>query len=156
VVVGIDVNYKGKSATLSIWRPRLQTNKVGEEELVAHQTLLNQEFRDENGEVNLETGLRLHLEDFAPPLLSEEIKFGTDIFISSTSLCAYLHEAEQDEMNVKQMLGYAEPLKSSVKRQRGSSSSVEQLNTDDESHFLQREQRDAKRSQRADRSYGSN
>jgi hypothetical protein len=124
VVVGIDVDYKDKSATLSIWRPRVQANKVGEEELVAHQTLLNQvcshwfylthaytsqEFRDENSEVNLETGLRLHLEDFAPPLLSEDTKFGMDIFISSTNLCAYLHEAEQDEMNMKQMLVYAEP-----------------------------------------------
>ena len=59
-------------------------------------------------------------------------------------------------MNVKQMLGYAEPLKPGVKRRRQSSSSVEQLNTDDESQFQQEEQRDAKRSQRADRDYGGN
>jgi hypothetical protein len=104
--------------------------------------------------VNLETGLRLHLEDFAPPLLSKHIKFDRDIFISSTSLCAYLHDAEQDEINVKQMRGYVEPLKPGVKRRRHSSSSAEQLNTDDESQFQQEEQRDAKRSQRADRDYG--
>ena len=36
VVVGIDIDYKDKSATLSIWQPRLQANEAGEEELVAH------------------------------------------------------------------------------------------------------------------------
>ena len=169
VVVGIDIDYKGKSATLSIWQPRLQVNKAGEEELVAHQTLSNQvrshlfylthtyiskEFRKENGEVNSTTGLRLRLEDFAPPSLSMHTKFGTDIFISSTSLCAYLHDAEQDEKYVKQELGYAETLKSGVRKRRRSSSSIEQLNTDDEAQFQQDEQRAAKRSQRADRDFG--
>ena len=41
-VVGIDVDYKDKSATLSIWQPQLQASEAGEEELVAHQTLSNQ------------------------------------------------------------------------------------------------------------------
>lgn len=104
--------------------------------------------------MNPETGLRLHLEDFAPPLLSKRTKFGRDIYISSTSLYTYLHDAEQDEINVKQMRNYIEPLKPGVKRRRHSSSSVEQLNTDDESQFQQEEQRDTKRSQRADRDYG--
>ena len=33
-VVGIDIDYKDKSATLSIWQPRLQANEASEEELV--------------------------------------------------------------------------------------------------------------------------
>ena len=53
----------------------------------------------------------MYLKDFAPLLLSEHTKFGKDISIPSTSLCAYLHNAEQDEINIKQRLGYAEPLK---------------------------------------------
>lgn len=44
VVVGIDVEYRGKMATLSIWRPQIEINDVGEEELVAHQTLKDQVF----------------------------------------------------------------------------------------------------------------
>jgi len=42
VVIGIDVDYKDKSATLSKWQPRFQVNDAGEEELVAHQTLSDQ------------------------------------------------------------------------------------------------------------------
>lgn len=159
VVVGIDI-YKDKSATLSIWQPRLQTDKAGEEELVAHQMLSNQvcshsfylartyiskKFRKENGEVNPQTGLRLHLEDFAPPLLSKHTKFGRDIFISSTDLCAYLHDAEQDEVNVKQGLGYADPLKPGVRRKRRSLTTAEELNTDDESRYQEEEERANKR-----------
>jgi hypothetical protein len=39
VVVGIDLDYRGKRATISIWRPRIETDATGEEELVTHQTL---------------------------------------------------------------------------------------------------------------------
>ena len=42
VVVGIDIDYKDKSAMLSMWRPQIQVNDVGEEELVAHQAVSNQ------------------------------------------------------------------------------------------------------------------
>lgn len=169
VMVGIDVDYKDKSATLPMWRPRLQVNNAGEEELVAHQTLSNQvcshsfclaytylskEFRTANGEVSSQTGLRLQLEDFIPPaLLPKDTNLGKDIFISSADLCAYLCDAEQIESTVKQRVGFAEPLKPGVKKRPLSSSSIEELNTDDESHLQQKEERAAKRSQRDDRDY---
>jgi hypothetical protein len=41
-VVGIDIDYKDKSATLSIWQPQLQDNEAGEKELIANQILSNQ------------------------------------------------------------------------------------------------------------------
>jgi len=41
-VVGVDVDYTGKRATLLIWRPRFRTNDAGEEELDAYQTLADQ------------------------------------------------------------------------------------------------------------------
>jgi len=44
VVVGIDVDYRGKMATLSIWRPQIEINDAGEEELVVHQALKDQVF----------------------------------------------------------------------------------------------------------------
>ena len=43
-MTGIDIDYKDKSATLSMWRSRLHVNSAGEEELVAHQTLSNQVY----------------------------------------------------------------------------------------------------------------
>jgi hypothetical protein len=42
VMIGIDIDYKDKSARLSMWRSRLQVNNADEEELVAHRTLSNQ------------------------------------------------------------------------------------------------------------------
>ena len=43
VVVGIDVEYRGsKKATLSVWRPKVVENEVGEAELVAEQTVVEQ------------------------------------------------------------------------------------------------------------------
>src|SRR5271168_1425610 len=33
VVIGLDISYEGKMATLSVWRPLFQTNDSGEEEL---------------------------------------------------------------------------------------------------------------------------
>ena len=44
VVVGVDLDYRGKMATLSIWRPRIEINDAGEEELIAHQTVSDQVF----------------------------------------------------------------------------------------------------------------
>lgn len=139
VVIGIDIDYKDKSATLSMWRSRLQVNIADEEELVAHRTLSNQEFRTANGEVSSQTGLRLQLEDFVPSaILPKGTKLDKDIFISSADLCAYLREAEHVESTVKQGVGFAEPLKPGVKKRPLSSSSIEELNTDDESQFQQK------------------
>jgi hypothetical protein len=42
VVIGLDVEYRGKMATLSIWRPRFSINEDGGEELEAEQTVVNQ------------------------------------------------------------------------------------------------------------------
>lgn len=43
-VVGVDADYTGKTATVSIWQPRIEINNAGKEELVAHQTLSAQVF----------------------------------------------------------------------------------------------------------------
>ena len=41
-VIGLDIEYRGKMATLSIWRPRFSINEDGEEELEDEQTVINQ------------------------------------------------------------------------------------------------------------------
>ncbi len=159
VVIGIDIDYKDKSATLSMWRPQLHVNIAGEEELVAHQTLSNQvcslsfclafaylskEFRTVNGDVSSQPGLRLQLDDFVPSvILPKDTKLDKDIFISSADLCAYLREAEHKESSAKQMVGIAKPLNPALKKRPMSSSPIEELNTDDESQFQQKEERAA-------------
>jgi hypothetical protein len=41
-VIGLDIEYRGKMATLSVWRPRVLINNDGSEELQAEQTIINQ------------------------------------------------------------------------------------------------------------------
>jgi hypothetical protein len=41
-VIGLDIEYRGKMATLSVWRPRFSINEDGEEELEDEQTVINQ------------------------------------------------------------------------------------------------------------------
>ena len=105
VVVGIDIDYKDKSATLSMWRSRLYINGAGEDELVAHPTLLNQvcspfvlfdiclslkEFRNADGNVSSLTGLRLQLDDFVPSaLLPEDTKLGKT-YLSPWRICVHI------------------------------------------------------------------
>jgi hypothetical protein len=42
VVIGLDINYRGKMATLSVWRPRILTNDDGDKVLLAEQTVADQ------------------------------------------------------------------------------------------------------------------
>lgn len=42
VVVGLDIEYKGKKITLSIWRPQTLITDSGVEELIAKQTVIDQ------------------------------------------------------------------------------------------------------------------
>lgn len=42
LVIGIDIDYNDKRASLSMWQPRFQVNDAGEQEFVAHRTLSDQ------------------------------------------------------------------------------------------------------------------
>jgi len=88
-VVGLDLDYRGKMATLSIWRPRTEVNAAGEKELVVHQTLSDQKVRSEDGTPvdNPQHGLHLHLEDFAlKAFAGGEVVWDEEIFISAKDL----------------------------------------------------------------------
>lgn len=121
VVVGLDIDYKTKKGTISMWRPGYVNNKQGQLELEATQTLHNQVrislseyctvanmdqvFRDESGSPNLslDAGLRLELKDFAPEDLAEGIS--DSFLIDSATLCQFLNEGEQEEQETKQERG---------------------------------------------------
>jgi hypothetical protein len=42
VVIGIDLEYTGRKATLTVWRPQMRVRDSGKERLVEHRTLCNQ------------------------------------------------------------------------------------------------------------------
>ncbi|KFY32935.1 hypothetical protein V495_08593 [Pseudogymnoascus sp. VKM F-4514 (FW-929)] len=183
VVVGLDLDYKTKKATVSMWRPKYVTTPDDELELEAAQTvhqvsilhslnvlvmlIMNQDFRDEQGNANTSpgAGLRLELRDFAPPSLPLEdnpkgdrppgcARDLTDSFlIDSVTLCRFLDEAEKEEQESKQEIGFVEPLQRGARKRYRTKTPPEQLNSEDESKFEEDERRVRARVTEDDSSY---
>jgi hypothetical protein len=57
-VIGLDVEYRGKMATLSVWRPRFFINDDGDEELEAEQTVVDQVCLLTGSVLNMLTSVR--------------------------------------------------------------------------------------------------
>jgi hypothetical protein len=119
-VVGVDVDYRGKMATLSIWRPQIEINDAGEEESVAFRTLIDQvfslsssttrahisqEFCGEDGNPidDPQLGLQLRLKDFALKILAngDETALDEEIFIPAKDLFTYLCNAERSDLRTR-------------------------------------------------------
>ncbi|MCJ1250732.1 hypothetical protein MMC30_007960 [Trapelia coarctata] len=100
VVIGFKIEYKGKAASLSVWRPQW-VDKDGEDCLEVVQTTVDQEFCNENGQpvLNPNADLHLQLKDFASVDDIDAIG-GLDIpiLVSSTSLYQYLDHARKQAL----------------------------------------------------------
>ncbi|TKA61444.1 hypothetical protein B0A49_11799 [Cryomyces minteri] len=155
VVVGLDIDYKTKKATISMWRPEYVTDGQGHMELEAAQTMENQIFRDEFGNANVaqDAGLRLELRDFAPENLARGL---TDFFlIDSVTLCRFLDEAEKEEQEAKQRQGVVQPLLPGAKKRRREKTPPEELDSEDDQKFEDDERRVRARASNDDSSYKS-
>jgi len=147
VVIGLDIEYSGKMATLSIWRPRVVDTEA-KEELLADLTVADLVFRNDDGSPNTSpgSGLYLSLRDFAThELVSQFQGLDDTIFIPSGDLCAILCKAEQHSEVLKQRKGVARPPNPRLKKRRRKSSSPEQLDEDHERIFEDAESREVKR-----------
>ena len=67
-VIGLDVEYRGKMATLSVWRPRFLINDDGEEELDAEQTVANQVCLLTGSVLNMLTSVRYSVTKTVNPI----------------------------------------------------------------------------------------
>ncbi|KAH8648714.1 hypothetical protein BGZ60DRAFT_534855 [Tricladium varicosporioides] len=155
VVIGLDIDYKTKKGTISMWRPGYVKNKQGELELEATQTLYNQIFRDESGDPNPspDAGLRLELKDFAPEDLAEGI---LDFFlIDSAKLCQFLNEAEQAEQETKQERRVVQHLLPGAKKRRRDETLPEEVSSDDDHRLADNRRRVRTRDSEDDSSYKS-
>lgn len=117
--------------------------------------IMTQVFRDEQGNANTsrDAGLRLGLRDFAPPSLplgdspEGDCPPGcasdlTDSFlIDSVTLCRFLDEAEKEEQESKQKIGFVEPLQQGARKRYRTKTPPEELNSEDESKFEEDERR---------------
>ncbi|KIX03059.1 uncharacterized protein Z518_06609 [Rhinocladiella mackenziei CBS 650.93] len=107
--LGLDLDYRGKIVTVSIWRPRIQVNAAGGKELVAHKSSPDQEFRSEDGNQigDSQAGLRLRLEDFTLAAYADEnVSLDSEIFISAHDLFRYLITAEENDLTYKASLNF--------------------------------------------------
>jgi hypothetical protein len=173
VVIGLDVEYRGKTATLSVWRPRFSINEDGDEELEAEQTVVNQvcftygicskhahicqRFRRENGkpDPNSKADLNLRLEDFAPEVIVRGFtNLQGHISISSQNLCTYLDKAEALNSIRKHKNGVETPAPANLKKRKREKTPPEELESEDETKF-QEEERASKRAMRDDSDYSA-
>lgn len=157
VVVGLDIDYKTKKGTISMWHPRYVENEQGQLELEAAQTVYNearrsllkhyaavdmdQVFRDESGDPNLsaDAGLRLELKDFAPADLAEGIS--DSFLIDSAILCQFLNEAEHEEQETKQKQAVVHHLLPGAKKRRREETPPEEFSFDGDLKFADDERR---------------
>ncbi|MCJ1467824.1 hypothetical protein MMC07_006449 [Pseudocyphellaria aurata] len=158
VVIGIDVEYKGtKKASVSIWRPHVGLNDVGEKELSALQTVTDQFFRNDERNLipNPQASLQLRLEDFGTEALGAKLTDLTQsVHISAETLFNLLEGAEVMARRLQR--GKRRQIMSNTPwvRKRGRESTPpEELDPDWEAIFAEQEHRAAKKAMMDDGSY---
>ncbi|KAF5244006.1 hypothetical protein FANTH_7919 [Fusarium anthophilum] len=138
-VVCIDINNATES-TVSLWKARLTPADDGKRDLDFDQTIKSAPFRTADGKrINSEKNLTLQLHDFVPDELYDECP-DFPVAIMFSKLFELLSEAE--EMQKSRELGDVDRTLtgSNVRKRRISSSSIEELDADDETRFRDQEQ----------------
>lgn len=154
VVVGLDIEYgrnKTRAASLSVWRPRVYELADGRE-LRAEQTVVDQLFREDNGNSTSYPGITLRLSDFAPDRFSKDLSSEDDveINISCRQLCEFLDEAEE-EYDEQQALPDTVPV--GTRMRKLSKTPPQELTSDDERTHSALEDEEVKRANKDDSSY---
>ncbi|KID81130.1 recQ family helicase [Metarhizium guizhouense ARSEF 977] len=154
-VVGIDLNYAGKESTISLWRPeytRIENDDV--EELGFREVISYETFRSVDGYAhNAEKYLKLTLGDFATDALSASHE-SVPLSISYSRLFDILQQAE--EMEPTKVANVADSVVKSrrvTRKRRLSSSSAEQLRSEDEANYAYLEKAAIDRAERDDEDF---
>ncbi|KAL6229223.1 hypothetical protein BDW75DRAFT_245926 [Aspergillus navahoensis] len=151
-VVFLDIEYRGREASFSIWRPCFDEEA---NELSAACTI-EQVFRTTNGLPAESAPLTLKLKDFATENetrgysdLDQEIK------ISARDLCCYLDFAEERQEGQEQREGSVKTLPEGTRKRRRAETPPDNINSDDETTFQALEESDTKRVRDSDYRPGS-
>ncbi|KAF4986694.1 hypothetical protein FDECE_15820 [Fusarium decemcellulare] len=143
VVICVDINYGNTPSTLSLWKsqfnPDPESNDPNDYMLDYEQAIEAQPFRTADGKpLNPGSSLTLNLHDFAPDELCHDVP-NIPIPISFAKICEFLDRAEkgQKDRESKDARGFRSTLK--VRKRKVSSSSLEDLASDDEDRVKQQE-----------------
>lgn len=147
VVVGLDIEYgkKGsRKATLSVWRTHVVSTADGDELRVV-QEIVDEAFRDDQGNSTDHVGLRLRLRDFVYEELahSELRDEDQELVVSSQQLCEYLNAAETMVGGMESLGEHSIP--SRLKKRKRSETPPDQITSGDEARYVEQEERAAKR-----------
>ncbi|RDW56352.1 hypothetical protein BP5796_13227 [Coleophoma crateriformis] len=120
-VMGLDIEYKkSKEASISIWRPKIEPNEAGENELTSHQTVTRQA-------------------DFAPEEVDRWDNCAQDhIEIPAATLCAFLDSAKEKAAMVDKQRGVV-ATKTWVRKRRRDTTPLEELADKDKKRFRTQE-----------------
>lgn len=176
VVVGLDLAYHTKEATLSVWRPVITTGEDGVDDFDCVRTVyqvsmhslpcfmtkfdistVKQEFVDSDGNVRAdeEQGLRLQLRDFAAikAVLSDPNAFLEPIFISYRALGEMALLARQVAVDRQANIQEQPVLKPGTRKRRREPTPGAELMSDDEANWKAREEWDDEKSEEKDPEY---
>ncbi|ORX95175.1 hypothetical protein BCR34DRAFT_579473 [Clohesyomyces aquaticus] len=146
VVVGLDIEYgKGsRKATLSTWRTNLFHTADGDELRVVEE-VVDEIFRDDQGNPTDHPGLRLRLSDFAYQELAHNEIRGQDqeLVVSAQQLCQYLTAAESKVQQAGSLGKHS--IAPGVKKRKRSETPPEEIASGDEARYIKQEERAAKR-----------
>ncbi|PVH97609.1 hypothetical protein DM02DRAFT_567701 [Periconia macrospinosa] len=160
VVIGLDIEYGPKrspQATLSMWRHRRHQTADGAEHRV-DQTIVDQLFRDAQGNPAPNPGLTLRLSDFACKKLSEKLLPNEDpeITISCSQLCECLAVAERKvQKRQKNLLWNPDDFPAGERIPARSETPPEELTRDDEAKVVALEEREEQARDEKDPDYES-
>ncbi|KAL4801675.1 hypothetical protein BDV18DRAFT_71757 [Aspergillus unguis] len=151
-VIFLDIEYHGKEASFSIWRPCFD-EKV--KELSAACTV-KQVFRTTDGLPTESTPLVLKLKEFATENETRGYSdLDQEINISARDLCDYLDFAEARQKGQEQGEGSVKVMPKGTRKRRRAETPPDKLNSEDEATFQALEESDRKRVRDSDYRPGS-
>ncbi|EGU82011.1 hypothetical protein FOXB_07477 [Fusarium oxysporum f. sp. conglutinans Fo5176] len=140
LVIGIDLSYRGKPSTVSLWRPKFTESEDGLD-LETFEHVHEMPFRSSDGDVlNPDQSLTIDIREFATDELSETWPTAT-INIPFSRLAQNAQDAQQRQKE-QEPLRPDDSVKSRrrpIRKRRWSSSSVEELRSEDEAKYSNKE-----------------
>ncbi|KAF5702240.1 hypothetical protein FGLOB1_9715 [Fusarium globosum] len=141
-VICIDINYGNDQSTISLWKPTFTIEGDDSDiyTLGYGEAIKETPFRTADGvPTNLDSELTLTLHDFLPDSECEDVP-NIPISISFTEICEFLNDAEEVQKARESKDGRGVESTRKVRKRKLSSSSLEELDIDDEEKFKEQEE----------------
>ncbi|RSL53182.1 hypothetical protein CEP51_014938 [Fusarium floridanum] len=153
-VICIDINYGSSQSTISLWKPRFTPERGSNTVIMDIEHVIQaQPFRTAGGQpLNHDDTLTLTLHDFAPDELCHDCP-PTSLSIPLARICEFVGLAEQAQQARESKTARGIRSTRQVKKRPLSSSSLEELCSEDETRFKNQERADDAMTNNQDRDF---